>query len=160
MEDLIYDYLKLKYPEGPKWRDPSFKCFDEEPIELRMIVALNAFEYHVGNGGWSQLLWNCFATWRVIVDVAEEGYRITESHPQAEAIPRLRHLLENKEEEFGRLIQKAKGVDDLSWVKDVPDQSHDEPDIDWRSTFGCDSIYERRDAWLEKNEERIRSLML
>jgi hypothetical protein len=71
----IYAALERKGALGRYWLHPDFDCFAPFAKEVREIMATVAVESELSNGGPSQLLWNCKAHWRTLLDLAESGYR-------------------------------------------------------------------------------------
>jgi hypothetical protein len=156
IEELIYEWLNAKYPQGPT-------CFDEEvpvdrlpPLETRMLYAFNVIEYNISNGGWSQYLWNCLSNWRPILETAQQGYTLIGAHDQARALDTLRALCERDEPECLAAIEREDGSMDT--FAEFTRRSYGNSENDWESLFWGD-IYEKRTEWLNANEGRIRSLI-
>lgn len=97
IQQLICDWIERNYPDGPSWYGrPATKA---PPLEIKMIPALGAIEYNLGNGGWAQFLWNCFDDWREIINVAREGYLLIGAPEQSAALSTLWTLCERDERE-------------------------------------------------------------
>src|SRR5262245_50347523 len=73
--DRIYEVLESKGALKKYWLHPDFDCFARFAPEVREIMATMALESQLSNGGPSQLLWNCKAHWRTMLDLAKNGYR-------------------------------------------------------------------------------------
>jgi hypothetical protein len=98
IEATIYAWLNATYPAGPTWFDEEELPKDAPPLEVRMLCACNLIEYNIGNGGWSQFLWNCFDRWRTLINTAQEGYSLIGAKEQADALNILRELCERDEQ--------------------------------------------------------------
>ncbi len=162
IQDLIYDWLGKFYPDGPGWHDPGFDCFGNTPIEIKMISAFDAIEYNIGNGGWAQLLWNCFGQWRRLIEIAKEGYQLIGALEQSAALDKLYALCERDERECEEAILQESNRDDESEFGDFTSRSYGRLDgeTEWEALFFDDSgVYEKRLAWLVANEGRIRNLV-
>lgn len=155
IEELIYEWLNTHYPDGPTWFGAGEPTLDLPPLELRMFYAMNVIEYNISNGGWSQFLWNCFDGWKAILDTAQAGYLLMGAKEQAEALDTLRALCEGDEKECHEAQDREDGSMDA--FGEYTKRSYAKPGNDWQALFWGD-IYERRLAWLEANESRVRKL--
>ena len=61
-----------------------------------MISAFGEIEYNLSNGGWAQLLWNCFGCWRDIINIARDGYLLIGAPEQSAALTTLWTLCETR----------------------------------------------------------------
>ena len=156
IEESIYGWLNEKYPEGPTWFDHYPVPPDAPPLEVRMLYAMNVIEYNISNGGWSQFLWNCFDQWRAILETARDGYSLIGATKQAEALNILRELCELDQAECLSAQEKEDGSMDA--FAEYTRRSYLSKENDWEELFWGD-IYERRLAWLESNESRIRAIV-
>ena len=157
VQDLIYNWLNRHYPEGPGWQDPDFDCYGDAPIEIKMISAFDAVEYNIGNGGWSQVLWNCFGCWRKLLEIAAEGYTLIGAPERADALRELYVLCERDEKECEKVIYTDTPSEDTEDFAEFTRRSYGVTGNDWQRLFWFDSgIYEKRLEWLAQNEARIR----
>ena len=156
IEETIYAWLNATYPAGPTWFDEDELPKDAPPLEVRMLCACNLIEYNIGNGGWSQFLWNCFDRWRTLISTAQEGYLLIGAKEQADALNILRKLCERDEQE----CLAARGREDGSMDTFVEYTRHSylSGANEWEELFWGD-IYERRLVWLEANESRVRAII-
>ncbi|SER25007.1 protein of unknown function [Solimonas aquatica] len=156
VEELIYEWLNARYPNGPVWFDEDMPADRLPPLETRMLYAFNVIEYNISNGGWSQFLWNCLPNWRSILETAQKGYRLIGANEQADTLETLRSLCEQDESECLAAIERNDGS--MNTFAEFTRRSYRNTYSDWQSLFWGD-IYERRTAWLNENEERLRSLI-
>lgn len=156
VEEMIYEWLKAKYPEGPIWFDQELPPDQLPPLETRMLYAFNVLEYNISNGGWSQFLWNCLPNWRALLDTAQAGYSLIGANEQARALDTMRALCERDEQECLAALDQEDGSMDT--FAEFTRRSYADSDCDWESLFWGE-IYETRGRWLEANEGRIRSLI-
>lgn len=156
IEELIYEWLNTQYPDGPVWFDEEMTTDRLPPLETRMLQAFNVIEYNISNGGWSQFLWNCLPNWRSILNTAQEGYQLIGATEQARALDTLRSLCEQDEPECLSAIEREDGS--METFAEFTRRSYGNSDNDWEALFWGD-IYEKRAAWLNANEGRIRSLI-
>jgi hypothetical protein len=153
----IYDWLLERYPEGPDWMDPNFDACSNVPIEIKMISAFDELEYNISNGGWAQFLWNCNGCWRQLIDIAHEGYLLIGALEQASALHELRVLCERDATEAEAELASEDGS--LEHASNFTRRSYAKGP-DWERLFWSDSgVYERRLAWLEQNEFRVRQII-
>jgi hypothetical protein len=160
VQSLIYDWLRLVHPDGPLWGDADFDCFGNTPIEIKMIPAFDAVEFNIENGGWAQLLWNCFANWRQLVQIAKQGYQMIGAAPQSTALDKLYALCTHDEQECEQARAQASQAsdDEASRVfAEFTRRSYGKRGFDWEALFFADSgIHEKRLEWLAANEARVR----
>lgn len=156
IEESIYEWLNKHYPAGPTWFDEEELPADAPPLELRMLFPMNLIEYNISNGGWSQFLWNCIDQWRQLIDTAQAGYTLIGAPEQAAALDSLRELCENDEPYCLAALEREDGSMDT--FGEYTRRSYLSRDHPWQELFWTD-IYDRRLAWLEANESRIRTLM-
>jgi hypothetical protein len=160
VQELIYDWFREHYPDGPEWQDPDFDCLGVAPIALKMIPAFDAVEYNIGNGGWAQFLWNCFGRWRELIAIAQEGYLLIGAPEQCAALNELRALCQRDERECQAAMTRAADEDDFSHFGTFVDRGYGKRDIKWQEAFFSDSgVYEKRLAWLGANEGLIRKIV-
>jgi hypothetical protein len=165
VQELVYDWLKRTYPDGPDWDDPGFICGLHSEIEIRMIPAFDAIEYNLANGGWAQFLWNCFGVWRQFIDTAQEGYSLISGREQSEALGQLRILCERDERECSEALQRSEQEDtglteDIPYFAEFTKRSYASRVNDWEKLFWSKSgIYQRRLVWLDVNEARVRKAL-
>ena len=107
LESAIYAWFESHYPDGPHWQEAGWHCFESAPLELKMFPAFDAVDYNLTNGGWAQLLWNCYSNWRRLLDICEQGYRLIGAGAQAAAIPALRARLAADEAECAAFMKQA-----------------------------------------------------
>lgn len=129
-----------------------------------MIPAFGDIEYNLGNGGWSQFLWNCFEWWRPILDTAQQGYLLIGAPAQSAALETLRTLCQRDERECGETIERSIRDDDGStdgplYFAEFTSRSYSAPPNDWEPLFYEQEIYDRRLAWLAANELRVRRVL-
>ena len=155
VQDLIYEWLFAHYPDGPRWIDPDFDAYRNVPIEIGMISAFDAIESNMSNGGWAQVLWNCYGCWREMISIAKQGYALIEATDQVLALDELQRICElnagdcaaamsvedGTTRNFGEFTARSYGVTGLDWQARFYDQS---------------GIYEKRLAWLANNEHAVR----
>ena len=156
IEGSIYEWLKKRHPHGPTWFDRDDVPVDAPPIELRMLYAMNVIEYNISNGGWSQFLWNCIDQWRPIVKTAREGYSLIGAADQAAALDALEALCERDERECLTSLGRENGS--METFATFTQRSYLSREDAWEELFWGD-IHDRRLAWLEANEPRIRALI-
>lgn len=160
IEETVIDWLAERYPEGPDWQNPKFHCLETEPLLLKMIPAFQAIEYNLGNGGWSQLLWNCFGTWRRLLEIAAEGYELIGAKEQQDALKPLHEVLSRDEAECARYLQMAADEEGSETFAEYTSRSFAKPGYEWQSVFYYDSgIIELRHAWLEAHAAEIQALV-
>lgn len=160
VEESIIEWLRHRYPDGSDWQNSNFHCFADEPLEFKMIPVFQAIEYNIDNGGWSQLLWNCFGTWSRMVEIGAEGYKLIGAQPQREALELLREVLTAHEAECASFMRKAARKPDSATFAEFTKRSYAQPGNDWQDLFYYDSgIYELRLAWLAAHATQIRMLM-
>lgn len=160
LENQIREFLASRFPNDSGWQDEQFHCFAGVPLELRMIPAFDALEYNIGNGGWSQVLWNCFGTWRELVRIGTEGYALTGATENVAAMGTLRSLLEANEVECREFMHLADVEDDFSYFAKFTARSYGTPVQEWERCFYFDSdLEERRYTWLHANSARIQRLI-
>jgi hypothetical protein len=129
-----------------------------------MIPAFDAIEYNIGNGGWSQVLWNCFANWRRLIEIAKEGYVLIGAGRQASALDDLHALCIRDEQECLRARNHAANISDdeasRCFVEFTRRSYGKNRGYDWEELFFSDSgLYERRLEWLAANEARVRKAL-
>lgn len=156
IEGLIYDWLNDNYPEGPIWLDDDYDGSPDVPLEIKMVSAFNTIEYNISNGGWSQLLWNCLGTWRPLIQIAREGYALIGAPEQATALDRVQELCERDETECINTMNDTDETGDQ--FTEFTRRSYATKGTEWEALFWT-GIYEKRIAWLEANESRIRKLI-
>lgn len=155
VERLVYDWLQAHYPDGANWMDPEFDAFADVPWEIQMIAAFDALEYNIGNGGWSQVLWNCHGRWRELIAIARKGYTTIGATDQAAALTRLEALCERDEAECRSAILSSAGSKNA--FSNFTRRSYGANGEDWERLFWPSSDAGRkRLEWLEANEERVR----
>lgn len=134
--------------------DPEFDAFVGMPMEIRMYAAFDALERNIGNGGWSQVLWNCHGSWRKLIAIAREGYLTIGAMEQATALDRLQTLCERDEAEC-RSALLAKDRSGLSFSQ-FTSRSYGAKGEDWERLFCPGSnLDKQRLDWLEANEARL-----
>jgi len=107
LQSRIYDWLATHYPDGPQWNHEGFHCFkDCHPI-VRSLLAMDAVEGEISNGAWGQLLWNTFPNWRVVLDLAKDGYASMKATQQVDAIPLLYAKFSDYEKGCRAAMQRA-----------------------------------------------------
>jgi hypothetical protein len=155
IQDLVYNWLTEHYPDGANWMDPDFDAFADVPIEIKMISAFDALEYNIANGGWSQVLWNCYGCWRELIAIAREGYVTIGAPERASALADLQALCEEHESACEAALLAEDGS--MNSFAEFTRRSYGAKGNDWQRLFWSDSgIYEQRLAWLEQNEHRVR----
>ena len=164
IERMISHWLERNYPNGPTWYGRP--AAEGPPLEIKMIPAFVDIEYNISNGGWAQFLWNCFADWREVINVAREGYLLIGAPEQSAALTELWTLCERDERECGEMHERAnakfetKGTDGRSDVfGKFTRRSYLAPSFDWEDVLCDDALHEKRSAWLAANEARLRAAM-
>lgn len=153
IQQLIYDWLDENLPEGIDWQS-SRELILNMPIEIKMISAFDTLEYNMGNGGWAQVLWNCHGQWRLLLEIAREGYEIIGALPQVAAIDKLRGLCEQNESECAMAI--LADDESLEGFANFTRRSY-AAGPDWQELIeGVLEVYEKRLRWLTQNEARVR----
>ena len=159
VETAVGNWLARHFPGEQDWGDEGFHCFEGLPLELRMLPAHWAVEYNISNGGWAQLLWNCFGSWRRLIRIACDGYRLIGADQQAVALENARVLFERNEEECALFIRLAIAEDDFSYFGKFTGLSYGEKGNDWQDLFCDEALYARRLAWLEQNQAVIMRML-
>jgi hypothetical protein len=157
IEERIYAWLNEQYPEGPVWFEEDWPEERLPPIEVRMLYPMNAIEYNISNGGWSQFLWNCIYTWRALIETARQGYLLIGARTQAEALDTLYQLCESTEAKCLEALGREDGS--MNEFSDFTSQSYAKAGDEWQSVFYGSEPYDARLRWLEQNEHRIRRIV-
>jgi hypothetical protein len=163
IQQLIYDWLDRKYPDGPTWYGRS--ATELPALEIKMIPAFDSVEYNLSNGGWAQFLWNCFGCWRGIINVAREGYLLIGAPEQSAALTTLWALCERDERECAEIQKRAEAEFDEErhgsppFFAEFTARSYSAPPNDWEPLFHDRDVYDRRLAWLAANEARVRKAL-
>lgn len=108
-----------------------------------MVVGLSSYGIALTNG-------------ESLLETARQGYLLIGAKEQAAALDTLRELCERDERECLATLGREDGSMD-TFAK-FTQRSYLSRDNNWEELFWGD-IYERRLAWLEENESRIRALM-
>ena len=152
----IWKWLERRFPVDTGWQDPEFHCYAAVPLEIALVPTHAALEYNISNGGWSQVLWNCFGCWRQLLTLGEKGYALIGATAQAEAIKELQILCEKNETECLRFMQLAARKNDFSYFGKFTSRSYGGSECDWEDLFFSSSgVSEQRLAWLEEHEGLI-----
>ncbi len=160
IQQLIYDWLDRKYPDGPTWYDRS--ATESPALEIKMIPAFDSVEYNLCNGGWAQFLWNCFGYWREIINIARDGYLLIGAPEQSAALTTLWTLCERDEHECSETQKRAEAEFDEErhgsppFFAEFTARSYSAPPNDWEPLFHDRDVYDKRLAWLAANEARVR----
>lgn len=153
LQNLIYQWLDKNFPNGMDWQSTDDRDL-QMPLEIKMILAFDALEANIDNGGWAQLLWNCLGHWRLLLKIAKNGYLTIGAFPQAEAIDRVWALCE--ESESGCAIAQAVAGDTLDGFAEFTARSYG-AGPDWQELFYHSApVYDQRLVWLEHNEALVR----
>ncbi|MCP5420741.1 MAG: hypothetical protein H6969_09700 [Gammaproteobacteria bacterium] len=160
MQQLVFDWLNKYYPRWRvDWMEGNFGAYENLPIEIRMIPAFGILEHNMINGGWSQVLWNCFGSWRQLIETVREGYVLIGDAPKhLAALDDLYALCERDEAECEGML-KAEDGSMVTFGK-FTSRSYGTGGAEWETLFwpGTD-IYWRRLHWLGRRESHIRSLL-
>src|SRR6266704_6749178 len=162
VERRIRDWLNRYFPSGPEWFDPEFNCLAGAPLEVRMISVFDALEYNVSNGGWSQVLWNCFGRWRDVLNISEQGYLLMGEPGAARAVCTMRPLLEANEPKCIEFLHRAileRGSDKGTAFADFTMRSYAGGEFEGEPLLQDSQLYERRMAWLEKHQQHVLLLL-
>jgi hypothetical protein len=152
-QELIYDWLGSNLPDGVDWQNSDHVELNLA-VEIKMILAFDALEYNIDNGGWAQLLWNCLGQWRVLLEIAEEGYNTIGALPQARAIREIWKLC--AESELECTIALSAAGDTADGFAEFAARSY-AVGPDWQELFYHNSTaYEQRLSWLQRNAARVR----
>jgi hypothetical protein len=160
VQRMIYGWLGRNYPDGPTWYDRPADTWPT--LDIIMVPAFDDIEYNLGNGGWSQFLWNCLGYWRQIIAVGREGYSLIGAREQSAALETLRALCERDEHECEETIERSIRDDDGTtdgplYFAEFTARSYGAKGNDWEDLFYDDGgAYEKRLAWLAANEARVR----
>lgn len=158
IEAEIHAWVEQHYPDGPDWMDPDFDALRSLPTEIRMIPIFSAIEYHIGNGGWSQFLWNCFGCWREMLDVAEAGYSLIGADEQRQALAHLREYCDRDEAECEEmLLEYSEENNTFAEFTRRSYLSFAKNEDTWQVCLTDSSA--PRFAWLERNEPLVRRLL-
>jgi hypothetical protein len=103
IQNSIYAWFDRRYPDVRAWFGPASAEYAPASIEVRAVIALDAIEYNISNGGWSQLLWNCLPAWRLILDDGQHAYSQMGAMEQAAELRRIHDLCLRDEAQCGRL---------------------------------------------------------
>ncbi len=153
----IGNYLAIA-DQGGSWQDRDFHCFESEPIELKMMAAFSVLEYNMSNGGWAQVLWNCFGTWSRLLDIACDGYLVTQCIAQAEALPLVQARLAEHESDCAKFMSRSHSSKNVSFAE-FTSRSFGQH-TDWEHLFYLDGPHvHQRYAWLEQEEQLVQQLM-
>jgi len=160
VQKLILNWLNEHYPTWQAdWMEAKFDKYSRLPIEIKMTSAFYMLESNMINGGWAQVLWNCYGSWRQLIETAREGYELVGgAEEQLKALDQLYFHCNCNEQEcelaissedgsmenFGRFTERSYVADGNRWEV-----------LLWSGT----NVYWKRLAWLEKNESRIKRLL-
>ena len=156
VEARIWEWLQHTFPNDKGWQDPQFHCYRDVPLEIALVDAHAALEYNINNGGWSQVLWNCFGCWRQLLDLAGQGYTLIGASAQAEELKALYRLCERDEADCLRFMQRAAKKKDFSYFSKFTSRSYGGSEWDGEDLFFYGSgVGEMRRAWLAEHQEKI-----
>ncbi|QDU42635.1 hypothetical protein Mal52_11020 [Symmachiella dynata] len=156
VESRVFQWLEKYYPDGVGWQNPDSDCLGDAPIEIKLVAATNTIEYNISNGGWGQFLWNCHGTWRRLLAIGHEGYKLIGADAQADALQELGVLCERDIEECREYIRRADAEQDFKYPASFTAQRVFFEEDHWTNLFYSTSgVYEKRLEWLEKNQERV-----
>ena len=156
VQGSIYAAFQSSHPDGPDWMNPDFDCLQQYPDEIRMIAAFNELEYNMSNGGWAQVLWNCFGNWRTLLDIAERGYLRIGAAEQSAAICLLRRECERDEAECLTMLEAEDGS--MENFGKFTSRSYGKG-FDWERLFWAPDLYARRLRWLAGNQDEVMRLL-
>jgi len=155
LQDRIYDWLAIHYPDGPRWNQPGFHCFkDCHPI-IRSLLAMDTVENEITNGAWGQLLWNTFPNWRVVLDLAKEGYASMAAHGQLQAIPLLYAKLSEYERGCSAAMQRAASGNFEKEFGGFTSIGYSDASFKPQIAFLDGELSSARARWLEANREIV-----
>ena len=159
LEKQIWKWFDANYPLRSmigSWQDAEFHCYRDAPLVLRMFPVFETLEYNISNGGWRQVLWNCFGCWRTLLDVAQEGYVLIKADIFAEAVDDLRVLCMQEENECEHLLSQEEWHFGEYTGRCLKDQTYCE-EVFWGvneySTIETPDEICRR--WLHKNKKEV-----
>jgi hypothetical protein len=158
LQSKIYDWFERRYPDVGSWTNPGFHCYQDAPLELRVVLMTNRVEADLGNGGLPQLLWNCFYHWRVVLRDAAAGYRLFGAVEQEAAIVEFQRLFERSELACGARVEECVRTQDFALFSQWCVSAQPELDSPLESLF-YDAADTKRKAWLRLNEEQLLRLM-
>lgn len=155
VQDLIF-----KAYGAPEFRDMSFHCYRDLPLEWRMPVMTNTFEGEIINGGLAQFLWNTFYHYRAILQDAKAGYDLVGSAAHANAIANCMEICARYEDECGICIRKCIRNDNSSLFDDWYEMAETEMSFPEEGLFESDSDISRiKGKWIIQHVDLYRELM-
>lgn len=160
IEAKVYEWFQNRFPEGPQWTSPDFKCFIDAPLELRILIMMDTVEGEIATGGLPQLLWNVFFHWRRVLEDCETGYEMTGAIPQRNAVREYRALFEHHEDECRSYIERCIQEDRFEYFNEWCSYGREVMESPTERLFHTDSgVYEQRLRWLADNEDRLAEIM-
>jgi hypothetical protein len=147
IEDRVYKWFGKHYPGNP-----DAECHRTVAPELRTILFTSNVEGEISNGGLPQLLWNTFHHWRAVLDDAEMGYQLFGATQHCEAIREFRALFQRYEQECRHYMEHSSCSEWCEYGNNVMKSQH-------KKLFFSDAGYEKRQAWITANEQRLLQLV-
>jgi hypothetical protein len=155
LQEQVYDWLASHYPDGPQWDHEGFHCFKDCHSIIRSVLAMDAVEGELSNGAWGQLLWNTFPNWRVVLDLAKDGYVSMTADRQIDAIPRLSAKLTEYEKGCRAAMQRAGKGNFEKEFGGFTSIGYSDSKFEPQLAFLDPNLGTLRERWLERNREVI-----
>ncbi len=161
VEKIVVDWLNIHNPgwRGGMWTEAEFEAYESLPVEIKMVPAFKFLEHNMINGGWAQFFWNGFDYWRLLIEIASEGYQVIGAKPEVfGALDKLFELCEANEAG----CEKELDSDDWDFSKFIASM-HKKYGIEgtrfemllWSGT----DMYWKRLSWLDQNEDLVQRLL-
>lgn len=155
LQDLIYEWLSRRHPDGPEWHLAKFHCFNDCHPLIRSLVAMDAVEGEIANGAWGQLLWNTFPNWRTVLELAGVGYASMGAKLQQEAIPKLHEKLAAHEQACREAMQRAETGSFDAEFGTFTSIGYSDVSFKAQMSFLDENLTTSRSMWLERNRDEI-----
>lgn len=158
LQNKIYDWFEQRHPDCGRWTDPEFHCYQDAPLELRVVLMTNRVEVDVANGGLPQLLWNCCFHWRIVLQDAASGYRLFGAPEHEAAIAEFQQLFERFEPACRLKVEECIRTQDFALFGEWCAFAREELSSDRESLF-YEVGDELRMKWLRLREKDLLRLM-
>ena len=155
LQEQIYDWLAAHYPAGPEWTEEGFHCFRECHPIVRALMAMDALEGEISNGAWGQLLWNTFPNWRVVLELARDGYASMPAPEQLNAIPLLHAKLAEYEKGCRAAMQRAVAGNFEKEFAGFTSIGYSDSKFKPQIAFLDPNLGAARNQWLERNRAEV-----
>lgn len=155
LQDQVYDWLARHYPEGPEWDKDGFHCFQDCAQIVRRLLAMDAVEGEISNGAWGQLLWNTFPNWRVVLDLARDGYESMGADGQVDAIPHLHAKLSEYESACDDARRRAEQGNFAQEFGAFTSIGYSDTSFKPQFAFLDEQLGALREAWLSRHRQEV-----